>query len=156
MINLAIDEALSDLNAPELKEEATLLQAVQETLRYAGAPSGSGLTVVITGDEQLAILNQQYLGIQSPTDVLSFSANEIDPDSGERYLGDVLISLPRAQAQAAEGEHAVIDELQLLIVHGVLHLLGYDHAEEPEKADMQSIQADILHQLGCAATVPSL
>jgi len=155
MINLTIDEALKSQAAPELKDEATLSQAVLETLRSAGAPSGSALTVVITSDEQLAMLNQQYLGVQSPTDVLSFPADEVDPDSGERYLGDVLISHPRAQAQAAAGGHAVIDELQLLIVHGVLHLLGYDHAGEMDKAEMWSIQADVLHQLGCAVTVPS-
>ena len=156
MINLAIDEALSSLDAPELKEEATLKQAARETLRFAGALTSSGLTVVITGDEQLAILNHQFRGIQSPTDVLSFPADEIDPDSGERYLGDVLVSLPRAQAQAAAGGHAVIDELQLLIVHGVLHLLGYDHAEEPDKTKMWSVQTEVLRLLGSSLIISSL
>jgi len=89
--------------------------------------------VVISSDAQLLELNRQYLGIEAPTDVLSFQADELDPETGRRYLGDVIISYPRAQAQAEVGGHAVLDELQLLVVHGVLHLLGTTTALQKKK-----------------------
>lgn len=113
------------------------------------------LTIVISNDDELHELNRQYLGVDAPTDVLSFPADELDPDSGMLYLGDVILSLPRAQAQAAAGDHDVETELQLLTVHGVLHLLGYDHAGATDKAAMWSRQADILTLLGCPITAPA-
>jgi probable rRNA maturation factor len=86
---------------------------------------------------------------------LSFLAGETDPETDLIYLGDVLISYQRAQVQAAAGGHPVEDELQLLVVHGVLHLLGFDHAEETEKAKMWAEQSKILSQLGCSITSPA-
>jgi probable rRNA maturation factor len=117
-----------------------------EALRQAGAGSVD-VTVVIGDDAQLHELNRQFLGVDAPTDVLSFPSDEADPDTGERYLGDVLISLPRAAAQADARGHAVRDELQLLVVHGVLHLLGHDHAGPDEKARMWQLQASVLEML---------
>jgi len=105
----------------------------------------AGLSVVITNDKKIQELNNAYLGINQPTDVLSFpSDNEIDPDSGEKYLGDILISFPRAEQQAKQLEHSTLDEIRLLIVHGVLHLLGYDHGNEIEKNNMWLVQTEIL------------
>jgi probable rRNA maturation factor len=106
------------------------------------------LSVVLSDDEQLQQLNRDYLGIDSATDVLSFPASETNPESGERYLGDILVSVPRASQQAAAAGHPLEAEVQLLIVHGVLHLLGYDHAEPQEKTRMWAAQADILGSLG--------
>jgi probable rRNA maturation factor len=89
------------------------------------------------------------LGIDAPTDVLAFSAQEeteifvVAPETVE-YLGDVIVSYPRAVAQAGEARHEVEQELDLLIVHGLLHLLGYDHAEEEEKTLMWARQEAIL------------
>ncbi len=108
------------------------------------------LTVVLTDDAHLRQLNRDYLGIDSPTDVLSFPASETDPETGTYYLGDVLISIPRAQAQAQEAGHSLESEVQLLVVHGVLHLLGYDHAKKGEKSRMWSAQAGILKSIGLA------
>ncbi|HRQ31500.1 MAG TPA: rRNA maturation RNase YbeY, partial [Anaerolineales bacterium] len=90
-------------------------------------------------------------GIDSPTDVLSFPASESDPDTGSPYLGDILISIPRAKAQAKIAGHALELEIQLLIVHGVLHLLGHDHAQPKEKAKMWKAQKEILESLGLGA-----
>jgi probable rRNA maturation factor len=130
-------------------EDASLLErAARVTLEKAGAPEAAGLSVVITGDEPLHRLNRQFRQVDAPTDVLSFPSDEQDPDTGERYLGDVLISLPRAAVQASAGGHAVADELQLLVVHGVLHLLGYDHADPDEKKRMWRIQGEVLDALG--------
>ena len=88
------------------------------------------------------------MGVDGPTDVLSFPSDEIDPETGNRYLGDILISVQRAAAQAQIPGHPVESEVQLLIVHGVLHLMGHDHAEPEEKARMWKAQTEILTQLG--------
>jgi probable rRNA maturation factor len=106
------------------------------------------LTIVLTDDTQLHQLNRDYLGIDAPTDVLSFPASETDPETARRYLGDILISVPRAEEQAHAAGHALEAEVQLLIVHGILHLLGYDHAEAEEKARMWKVQAQIMERLG--------
>ncbi len=108
------------------------------------------LTVVLTSDAQLRELNLRYLGIDAPTDVLSFPSSEIDPETRASYLGDVLISVPRAEAQARAAGHPLEAEVQLLVVHGVLHLLGYDHQHAADKARMWSAQAKALERLGLA------
>lgn len=129
--------------------EAQLIEtAVMAVLTNQDAPETTDLTVVITDDRQLQQLNYQFRDIDAPTDVLSFPADFTDPESDAPYLGDILISFPRAVQQAEIGGHSVVAELQLLTVHGVLHLLGYDHAEVEEKAEMWAAQTEILHQLG--------
>lgn len=151
------------LTAPQLIEEVQrvtadgrwLELAAQEALAQAGGAKDADLTLVITGDNQIQELNRQFLGTDAPTDVLSFPSEEFDPDSGLIYLGDIILSYPRALAQAAGSGHPVQDELRLLVVHGVLHLLGYDHAEAAGKAEMWALQAEILKQLGASITGPS-
>jgi probable rRNA maturation factor len=106
------------------------------------------LTLVFTTDEQLHQLNREYLGVDAPTDVLSFPAAEKDPETGHIYLGDILISVPRTEIQARGAGHPVADEARLLVIHGVLHLLGHDHAKPKEKAKMWKAQAEILEKLG--------
>jgi len=106
------------------------------------------LSIVLTDDARLHQLNRDYLGIDAPTDVLSFPASESDPETGARYLGDILISIPRAQEQATAAGHALESEVQLLVVHGALHLLGHDHAEAKEKKKMWKAQGEILESLG--------
>jgi len=113
-----------------------------------GASPEAELTIVLTDDTRLRELNRDYLGIDAPTDVLSFPASETDPETGARYIGDILISIPRAQAQADAAGHPLESEIQLLVVHGVLHLLGHDHAQAEEKARMWQAQAEILAGLG--------
>lgn len=148
MISIQIAEALSPQKIPpDLINQCEL--AAQKTMERAHPNPVIGMTIVITDDDQLHRLNQEFLGIDAPTDVLSFPAEEIDPDSGEEYLGDILISYPRAVAQAASRDIDVRDELQLLVVHGALHLLGYDHTEN-EKEAMWAIQSQILADLGCS------
>ena len=143
MIFLQVDDEFQSA-LPEKRLE----QAALETLRQAQAPKAADLTIVLTGDETLQSLNLEFMGIDAPTDVLSFPADLIDPDTGQRYLGDVLISVPRAQAQAPENGQSLQDEILLLAVHGVLHLLGYDHAEPAEKEQMWARQSSVLRQLG--------
>lgn len=129
-------------------DEPLLEQAARAALMHQGEPSESELSILLTDDARLQALNHKYLGIDAPTDVLSFPASETDPETGARYLGDILISVPRAQAQAEAAGHPLEAEVQLLVVHGVLHLLGHDHAEAEEKARMWKAQTEILAGLG--------
>jgi probable rRNA maturation factor len=108
------------------------------------------LSVVLTDDARLRQLNRDYLGADAPTDVLSFPASETDPETGSSYLGDILVSIPRAEAQAQAAGHPLEAEVQLLVVHGVLHLLGYDHANPEEKSRMWAAQAEVLEGIGLA------
>ena len=127
---------------------ALLERAARATLTHQNESSNADLSIVLTDDARLHKLNRDYLGIDAPTDVLSFPASETDPETGSRYLGDILLSIPRAQEQATAAGHALDSEVQLLVVHGVLHLLGYDHAEAKEKRKMWKAQEEILVQLG--------
>jgi probable rRNA maturation factor len=127
--------------------EGLMQKAAVTTLELSGTTEAD-MTIVLTGDEEIRILNRDFLGSDSPTDVLAFPSEETDPEIGHRYLGDVIISLPRAAEQARVRGHGVDGEVQLLVVHGVLHLLGHDHGEEEEKACMWQMQAKILDQLG--------
>ena len=125
-----------------------LEHAAQAVLEHESESMDSDLSIVLTDNARLHELNLNYLGVDAPTDVLSFPASETDPETGARYLGDILISIPRAQEQADAAGHPLESEVQLLIVHGVLHLLGYDHAEPDEKDRMWKAQSEILNSLG--------
>ncbi|MBK9924736.1 MAG: rRNA maturation RNase YbeY [Anaerolineales bacterium] len=125
-----------------------LENAVQAALENQTTDLDSELTIVLTDDAQIQELNRDYLGIDSPTDVLSFPASESDPETGATYIGDIIISMPYATKSAEKAGHPVEAEVQLLVVHGVLHLLGHDHAEPKEKAKMWKAQAQILKSLG--------
>ena len=139
MINL-------ELNFPF--PEDLLERAAQAALQHESESLDSDLSIVLTDDARLQELNRDYLGIDAPTDVLSFPASETDPETGARYIGDILISIPRAQSQADAAGHALASEVQLLVVDGVLHLLGHDHGEPKEKTRMWKAQAEILDSLG--------
>ena len=136
-------------------DNALLERAVRQTLQHVGADPDVDVTVVLGDDEQLQRLNRQFLGVDAPTDVLAFPGCETDPDSQVEYLGDVIISCESALAQSTAGGHSLEDELQLLIVHGVLHLLEYDHTADENKAAMWAAQAEILALLGCSITGPN-
>jgi probable rRNA maturation factor len=123
-------------------------KAARTALVHQAAPEDSDLTIVLTNDAQLQELNLQWMDVDAPTDVLSFPSDQTDPETGFPYLGDILISMPRAAAQAAAAGHPLEAEVQLLVIHGVLHLLGHDHALADEKARMWPAQAEILVQLG--------
>jgi len=127
-----------------------LERATNAALEHQAESFDSELTIVLADDARLQELNRDYLGIDAPTDVLSFPASETDPETGARYIGDIIISIPRAESQAASAGHPLESEVQLLVVHGVLHLLGHDHADAEEKARMWKAQAEILESLGLA------
>ena len=109
---------------------------------------GVNLSIVIESDETLKSLNAQYRQIDKVTDVLSFPADEVDPETGVRYFGDVILSLEQAGKQADKTGHQLEDEVALLVVHGVLHLLGYDHDTPENKQLMWATQRELLDSLG--------
>ena len=141
MINLQVSESCSALVDPALLEKAAAA-----ALQYTKAAENSELSIVISNNAELQQLNLTYLGLDQPTDVLSFPSGDRDPDSGFIYLGDVVISCEKAAAQAEAAGHPLEQELCLLVIHGTLHLLGFDHAEEEQKASMWSAQEAILSQ----------
>lgn len=124
-------------------------RVVRVVLEREAVSAEADVSIVLTDDAEIQSLNAQFGEVDAPTDVLSFAQEETDqpfvyaPDELP-YLGDVIISFPRAQSQAQEQNHSTLDELRLLIVHGVLHLLGYDHATPSEEAQMWARQDMIL------------
>lgn len=114
------------------------------------------MQILYTDDVGIAAVNREQRGIDRPTDVLSFPSFELakgdrpypDPDTGLVYLGDIVISLERAAAQARELGHSETRETGYLVVHGVLHLLGYDHEARQDAEKMRRAEEDILSGLG--------
>jgi probable rRNA maturation factor len=151
MSHFDIDVQCEVAAAASLKD--ALLKAAESTLEHENVLENSSLTLLLTDDAKLRQLNHDFLGIDKPTDVLSFPSGDSWPGL-ESYLGDIAISLPTAELQAGTAEHDVGCELTLLAVHGVLHLLGYDHATDEDRNRMSMIQAEILEQLGYEITDP--
>lgn len=122
---------------PELLKEAIKL-----TLQCLEKPE-MDVTLRLTSDAELRQLNQTFRGIASPTDVLAFTQETIDPETNRLYLGDIVISTDRAMQQAQERGHTLNNEIAFLAIHGVLHLFGYDHDNPEQKREMWERQADI-------------
>ena len=118
------------------------------------------VTVVITGDERVRELNREYRHVDAPTDVLSFAAQESSPAEPEiavleemiaeldSFLGDIIIAFPYAARQAIRYHNSLEAELRLLVAHGTLHLLGYDHGTPEEEAEMWELTAEVLAPFG--------
>lgn len=150
-IHIEVDEAYA-----AAVDEENLRAAVTATLR-ALAHGKAELSVVITDDESIRTLNRDYRGVDAPTDVLSFAAHAGDeaahlpPEAAAElagYLGDILIAYPYSMAQAQHYGADSAAELRLLVVHGTLHLLGYDHDSPEAESAMWAIQEEVLAQFG--------
>jgi probable rRNA maturation factor len=120
---------------------------------------GTELTLRLVDVDTIATLNERWMDKKGPTDVLSFPMDELSPgrdddDAVEGYLGDIALAPQVAEQQAPAAGHSAQDEMELLTVHGILHLLGYDHAEPEEHREMFGIQGRLLlewHQLAAGA-----
>lgn len=127
-------------------------RAVATALVKAGAPPNALVDVSLVDDDQIRSLNRDYRGVDAATDVLSFALNEghdgWPDDPARELLGDVIVSLPRAAAQAAEYGHSLRRELCFLAVHGTLHLLGHDHRSPEQERPMRALEEEILAALG--------
>lgn len=137
------------------KLKMLIRRAIQSTLVYEGHNNDCELSVTFTDNEGIKILNSQYRGIDKETDVLSFplvdfaGGDEPPVDEPSQLLGDIVISLEKAVAQAEEYGHSFEREAAFLAVHSMLHLLGYDHVNgEEEEADMRRRQTDVLEGMG--------
>lgn len=159
------------------EREEKWMDILEQLLRIAGEKEEVTVgivTLTLTDDEGIRELNRQYRGLDKTTDVLSFSLIEgEEPDiryndeyeaseeGGEEWkdeekagnpfselLGDIVISVPRAQAQAEEYGHSFERELGFLFVHGFLHLLGYDHGDEEQEREMFAKQEEVLKSAG--------
>ena len=108
----------------------------------------SSCSILFTGNETIQKLNNQYFNSNSPTDVISFSQIEGEKCDfiGSCFLGDIVICIPQAQKQAKQRDHSLILEVYLLLLHGLLHLLGYDHEDESNN-EMNNIQKNIFYKL---------
>ena len=132
----------------DVRELAQLSRFVMDVMRVH--PQAE-LCIKAVDEETISELNQQWMEKEGPTDVLAFPMDEgsVDHGPGEgagepALLGDIVLCPEVAAKQAATAGHATIDELALLTVHGILHLLGYDHAEPEEEAEMFGLQARLL------------
>jgi probable rRNA maturation factor len=106
-------------------------------LSYLGLEEAE-LSIVLVGDRAIRELNLEYMGKDRPTDVLSFPLGEAPTRDHPRLLGDVVISLPTAARQARARKRPLLAEARFLLAHGLLHLLGYDHAAAAEKRRMDA------------------
>lgn len=145
-LNFQIDKGFRDSI-----DEDQLRKAVAETLAAHGVTSPVELSVVITDDRVVQELNRSYRGVDATTDVLAFAlADEsqslpfIAPPDGILHLGEVLVSYPQAERQAKEQGHPLKRELGLLVIHGVLHLLGYDDEDSENEHKMRAMEEKLL------------
>jgi len=146
-INILVDEGVeADLELSWLEAIARKVLAAENV----GARTEMGL--VISSGERVRELNRDYRGRDEPTDVLAFSAREeadglppfIPPPDGVLHLGEVIISYPQALIQAEEHGHPLKKELAILLIHGLLHLLGYDHEKSDAERKMQAREKELL------------
>ena len=151
----------SELEVETPAEEAMLLKVIPAVLEAEGVKVPFEVDVLFTDNGGIREINLEQRGVDAPTDVLSFPMFELtpgeppageaecDPETGLLPLGDMVLSLERAEEQAAEYGHSPQREAAYLAVHSVLHLLGYDHMDDgPEKARMRSREEAVLATLG--------
>lgn len=132
-----------------------LKSVVQEAVNALAFVSPVELSLVITDAVKTRRLNREYRGKNKPTDVLAFSMMDgkdeeksfVNPPDGVLHLGEVVISYPQAAQQAAELGHSTEEEVALLIIHGVLHLVGYDHEQANEEEKMRAKEKEIMARI---------
>ncbi len=143
-----------NLGHPE--SAAAIRRAAAAALRAEGVEKAI-VSVMLTDDEGIRRVNREFRGVDGATDVLSFPLNELrpgafdpalcetDPETGAALLGDMMISVPRCEAQGEDFGHGYAREISYLTVHSVLHLLGYDHLDEgPMKQQMRAREKEIM------------
>lgn len=146
-----------------LECEALAEKVVQAALDHTGCPYEAEVNLLLTSDEEIRQMNREFRQTDRATDVLSFPMIDYEeagvfdflkeqgecfhPETGELLLGDIVISKDKVLSQAEEYGHSPEREFAFLITHSVLHLTGYDHMEDDERATMEQMQREILEQL---------
>ena len=158
-------ECETDIKLQGIDYEGVLKEAASETLRRLDCPYEASVSLTLTDGENIRELNRQFRKVDAATDVLSFplldfaepadfkeideeDPESFDPETGELNLGDIVINLERVISQAADYGHSQRREFAFLIVHSMLHLLGFDHETASEEKEMFSLQEEILNTLG--------
>lgn len=134
--------------------EERLIEAVIDVLTSHQTSGGTGVTIVLVDDNEITALNRQFRDVDSPTDVLSFPADPVPVPGEEPYLGDLILALPFITRQAETEGHSLSDELVLAVIHGTLHLLGYDHDTAAHQAAMWAAQRKALQSMSVNIQVP--
>ncbi len=146
------------------EEETTMMPLIEQVLEKGAElehiPFDAEVSVSFTNNEEIRQINYEQRGIDSATDVLSFpmlelvpgeeykaGPEDLDPETGRVYLGDIVISLERAEEQAKEYGHSIERETAFLAIHSLLHLLGYDHINEEERKEMRLHEEAVLTAL---------
>ena len=154
MVNLLldIDEGLERFEGLSTLAERAIAQALQ----MAKGPQQAQVGLLVVDDEAIRQINLQYRNVDRSTDVLSFpliapgtapGAEDIDPETGEVMLGDIVLSLPTAERQAEEYGHSLKREVAFLCVHGALHLMGHDHEQDADRRQMRALEEEVLAAL---------
>lgn len=146
-------------NVPEEK-----IKMIEDILNFAGSylklPENTEMSVTLMDNEHIHEINKKYRGVDKPTDVISFAIEEDDPDEvpiilpeGEEFdipknIGDIMVSMDKVKEQAEYLGHSEDRELGFLVVHGFLHLNGYDHMKEEDEKEMFGLQREILDSYG--------
>ena len=132
-------------------DEASIASVARFALSAMRVDPLAELSVLIVDTESMAELHERWMDLPGPTDVMAFPMDEMDggrrpdaADPGPTLLGDIVLCPAFARDQARKAGHSLLDELHLLTVHGVLHLLGYDHAEPDEEREMFALQQELL------------
>ena len=146
-------------NVPEEK-----IKLIEDVLNFAGSylklPENTEMSVTLMDNEHIHEINKKYRGVDKPTDVISFAIEEDDPDEvpiilpeDEEFdipknIGDIMVSMDKVKEQAEYLGHSEDRELGFLVVHGFLHLNGYDHMKEEDEKEMFGLQREILDSYG--------
>jgi probable rRNA maturation factor len=138
-----------------LVDEERVGKITQHVLKAEGITPPYEVSIVFTDSATVQKLNRDYRSVDEPTDVLAFymlpqkeaNSSFVLPPDGVTRLGEVIISYPQAVEQAKEQGHSVDKELALLIIHGILHLLGYDHEQPEEEAKMRGREKELLEKV---------
>ncbi|MBZ0304642.1 MAG: rRNA maturation RNase YbeY [Anaerolineae bacterium] len=147
----------ADFTGENSVQQARLEAAARKVLETEGLAQETMMTIVLCPNAYIQEMNLKYRGIDAPTDVLSFPSPTLPEEVAEEeggYLGDILISLPYVAQRAAEEGRSLHDDLILMVVHGTLHLLGYDHDTPESQKNMWAVQGSILKSLDVLLEVP--
>lgn len=148
-IEIAVE---AEIWQPSAEVEATIHRAVAAAVVIGelDLPEEAELSVVLTDDARIRDLNRVWRGFDKPTNVLSFPGSDADDDDPEPLIGDIVISHETTAREAAEEGKPFLDHVAHLVVHGLLHLFGYDHLEDDEAEAMEALEVEILAGLGVA------
>jgi probable rRNA maturation factor len=132
------------INDHEFELPQNIEEIINSCMRVIQQKKDISITISFVNNEEMILLNKSYRGYAQSTDVLSFEANEIDPETGRLIVGDIVICYPHVQQQSNSLNNTLFDEINLMVIHGFLHLSGFDHNDDKNKSTMWKFQNEIL------------